>query len=54
MRKTEVVSIKCSLETKLRWRNLLYEFKKGGYTAEELLNLGLDYVERHHLRGRVV
>jgi hypothetical protein len=39
--KTEIIHIRCTPETKKLWLNILYEFKKKGYTAEDVLAYAL-------------
>jgi hypothetical protein len=40
--KTEIIHIRCTPETKKLWLNVLYEFKKKGFTAEDVLAYALE------------
>lgn len=51
MSKREVIIIRVGGDTKKRWRKVLYEFKKNGGTAEDLLKYMLDLVEMYGFHG---
>ncbi|MEM4546879.1 MAG: hypothetical protein QW328_08995 [Nitrososphaerota archaeon] len=42
-RKTDVIMIRCTRETKKMWQSLLYEYKKAGWDAERLLRYMMNF-----------
>jgi len=52
-KKYEYIMIRCSKKTKEKWRISLLEFKKKGFTAEDVLLAGIKSIQ-DHIEGRVL
>jgi len=52
--KYEYIMIRCNEETKQRWREVLHEFKKRGLTAEDLLLLIIERVQKDYVEGKLI
>ena len=49
----EIITIRCSKETKKLWIETLYEFKKVGWNADKVLNEALRSLKEKKVIGRI-
>lgn len=53
LEKEDRLVIRCNSNTKKEWHEILYEYKKKGFTAQDVFKLMIEYLEQYHQKGKI-